>query len=294
MSNQIRPGYMGLATINGLRIRCTSFTVNPNQDALFYDHVIGLKDTIPADSSTKGENLGPTYANTQKRIWRPSPISIGGGISFPATDNNLRNIFLLARYANYFDLDFMYYCKNGTTGQECRRFKDCRVNDFDFSVTSGDIVNVSMNVFAKNIEENVPFYHHTTPEKLITWDQSPVVVTSPSFVINHLHVNGINFKINNNVQNIYVARNISTTDSLLPWDLRVGMQEVTGSLNIYLESGYEFIPINLASPSVIQISFPGMTLSMSVVFKSNQIEGQVGPIITQLPFIGVDKVFTII
>ncbi len=69
MSNQVRPGYMGLAVVDGTQFRCTSFSVNPNQDVLFYNHVIGLKDTVPSDSATKGEDL--SKINTQRRIWRP-------------------------------------------------------------------------------------------------------------------------------------------------------------------------------------------------------------------------------
>ncbi len=75
MSNLVRPGYMGLASIDGSYIRCTSFSVNPSQEATFYDHVIGLKDTVPSNSATKGEDLGITYANTQKRIWEKSSFN---------------------------------------------------------------------------------------------------------------------------------------------------------------------------------------------------------------------------
>lgn len=280
---------MGLATIDDTKIRCTSFNVNPNQDVLFYNHVIGLKDTIPTDSATKGEDLGSTYANVQRKIWRPSPIAITGGMSFPATDKNVKDMFLKARYANYFDLDFAYYCGTGSEGG--RKFKDCRIADYDFNVTSGDLLNVSTTIHAKNIEDGDGFSSYTTAEKLITWDAVKITVTSAPFTIDSDIISGFNFKINNNIQTIYVAKSSDpvTDSSLLPHDLRVGMQEITGSITIYLEQGKEFIPINLDTVAKINIQILNTyTITIDAVFKSNQIEGMVGPIITQLPFVGVD------
>jgi hypothetical protein len=69
------------------------------------------------------------------------------------------------------------------------------------------------------------------------------------------------------------------------------MQEVTGSMSVYLDSGLEFIPIAVSDPAIIKVEMPNLTLDMTVVFKSNQMEGQVGPIVTQLPFVGVDYSF---
>jgi hypothetical protein len=284
---------MGLADLGGTKVRCTSFSVNPNQDVLFYNHVIGLRDTIPTDNATKGEIPNDsTDINIQRKIWRPSPISITGGVSFPATETSLVDIFALARYANYFDIDFNYYCGNGiSAGDDSRTFTDCRINGFDMSVTAGDILNINIDVAAKNVISNDTSVHYTTPEKLITWDKVKTTVTNAPFNVDDMMVNGFNFKINNNIQTIYTVGTLSTTESLLPYDLRVGMQEVTGSMSVYLDSGLEFIPIAVSDPAIIKVTMPNLTLDMTVVFKSNQMEGQVGPIVTQLPFVGVDYSF---
>ena len=298
MANTVRSGFMGLANIGNTQIRCTSFSVNPNQDVSFYNHVIGLKDTIPTDSTTKGEILpkpvaGNTYANIQRKIWRPSPISITGGMAFPATETSLKTVFDLARYANYFDLAFIYYCASGLSQDfNARTFNDCRINGFDFSITSGDIVNISIDVVGKNVEQRDDYVHYTTPQKLITWDEVNTTITNAPFTVDKLMINGLSFKINNNIQTIYTAgTSLTTSESLYPYDLRVGMQEVTGSLSVYLDAGKEFIPINLATPATIQMIMPSLTVRMTVVFKSNQMDGLVGPIITQLPFVGVDYSF---
>ena len=301
MANSVRAGYMGLAefvsTQGSTQVRCTSFGINPSQDVLFYNHVIGLKDTIPSNNASKGENLDLTFANIQRRIWRPSPISISGGVSFPATETSLSNLFALARYGNYFDVNFNYYCDSEGITKNAKIFKDCRINGFDFAVTAGDILNVTLDVVAKNILTSNTNVSYKIPEKLITWDKVPVVVSNAPFSVTKTLIQGVNFKINNNIQTIYTAvsstTQTGTTQSLLPSDLRVGMQEVSGSLTVYLDAGETFIPVDPSLPiSNITITTPSLTLSMTVVFKSNQMEGAVGPIMTELPFVGVDYSFT--
>jgi hypothetical protein len=298
MSNTVRAGYMGLADLGGTKVRCTSFSVNPNQDVLFYNHTIGLRDTVPTNNATKGAiSESSTDVNIQRRIWRPSPISVAGGISFPATETSLVNVFNLAKYANYFDINFNYYCDTGSSSQS-RIFTDCRINGFDMSVVAGDVVNINADVICKNVETDTYNVSYEVPEKLITWDQVPTKVTSAPFNVDDMLVQGFNFKINNNIQTIYTTNNTgsatppTTTESLLPTDLRVGMQEVTGSITVYLDSGEEFIPIALPTYANITVAMPNLNLKMTVVFKSNQMEGQVGPIMTQLPFVGVDYSFT--
>lgn len=288
----VKPGYMGLADIGGTKVRCNSFSINPNQDVLFYDHVIGLKDTVPADNSTKQEDLGLTYANVQRKIWRPSPISITGGISFPATENNLSDIFNLARYANYFNTDFTYYCH--ASEDNSRTFTDCRINSFDFNIVSGDIVNISLDVACKNVEANNQSANYTGAEKLITWDKVPVEISNAPFSTSNIVVQAFNFKINNNLQTIYTTTSeTNTTESLLPTDIRVGMQEVTGTVTLYVNRGYKFIPIGLNNVANIQANMgaAGINLNMTVVFKPSQLEGNVGPILVQLPFVCVDYYF---
>ena len=296
MSNILRSGFMGEADVGGTKIRCSSFSVNPSQDVLFYNHVIGLRDTVPSDESTKHVLPESSIAvNTQRRIWRPSPITISGGIGFPATETSLKSLFNLARYAQYFDTTFVYYCNRVGIGEETRLFKDCRIGDFSFAVKAGDIVNLSSTISAKNVVASRGNYRgYTKAEKIITWDKSLITITNAPFSISNFIIEGFDFKINNNLQTIHVANAVGTAypDSLLPFDLRVGMQEVSGDLTIYMEQGLEFIPFDLTTPTKITINLPNLIINMDVVFRTNQMDGVVGPIITKLPFVGVDKVFS--
>lgn len=281
-SLKVLPGYIGILKTGAQSIRCTSFSVNPNQTSTFYNHVIGLNDTVPSDDSTKGEDVG--VIQTQRRIWRPSPISISGGIGFPATENSLVTFFDYAKYGNYFDIDFTYYCGFS------KKYGNCRVNGFDFSIVAGDILNINTDVMGMSAEPTTPTGdYYITPEKLITWDTVSVSAASMPFVMDRTLIRGLNFKINNNAAPVYVSANPPT---LLPSDLRLGMQEVSGSITIYLDSGYEYIPTTLGSYSVLTVNVAeSWSTNIYVVFQSNKMEGLVGPVVTELPFVGVDKAF---
>jgi len=270
MANRPQMGYMGLADIGGTRTRCSSFSINPKQDPSFYDHTIGLSDTIPSNDATKGESVGTR--NIQKTIWRPSVISVSGGISYPCTEKNISGPFNLAKYANYFSTYYTYYCEYG------RSFPVCRMNSFEFSVQAGDVAQVNLDVLASSLTDgSVDTY--VDSEKLITWDN--MVITGDYFEPENLV--GFRFKINNNLMPIY------TNASLFPSDIRVGMQHITGSISVYLHEGEEFITD--ADYSNIGVSCKNFSTSLKVVYSANQMDGIVGPVVTEIPFVGVDMVF---
>ena len=285
----ICPGFMGVAEIDGNTIRCTDFNINPTQDFIFYDHVIGLNDTVPTDSSTKGEAVG--VIQTQKRIGRPSVASIAGGFSFPATvstsaDSNFEPIFNHAKYGTYFDIRFQY--TRGATPIS-RSFTECRINQFTFSVTAGDMINISADVMAKGMDDTawIEVDVYQTPEKFITWDKVTISATGlPSYVASQ----ALEFSVNNNVTPIYTSTPNNPTSDFLPRDLRVGMQEVTGSITLYSAQGNGFLN-ELTTESVISLSTTGFSTPINVVFKPVQMSGVTGPIVVQIPFVGVDKAF---
>ena len=281
------PGYIGVAKVDGQIIRCSDFGVNPNQKYSFYDHVIGLNDTVPSDNSTKNENIG--VIQTQKRIGRPSVVSISGSFSFPAaTDGsnpNFSALFNHAKYGTYFDLDFQYH-RGG--GQSSRKFSNCRVNQFSFSCTAGDTVNISVDVFAKDIDEgggSVSSYQ--TAEKLITWDK---VVVSASGVDSSSGVQGLEFTINNNLKNVYTTNAPGTLNAFMPYDIRVGMQEVTGSISVYDIPGNTILDHTTGSKTM-SLTVASFSTNIEVVYEPQQTGGTLGPVITSVPFVGVDKPF---
>jgi len=278
----VRPGFQGLAVIGSQNIRCSSFGVNPNQETLFYKHVIGLNDTIPTDTATKGEAVGIIQA--QQVMWRPSPLSISGGFSYPAcytsaTSGNISDLFGYAKYGNIFNIDYSFYCNKKRT------FTGCRVNTWTLSASAGDIVQITADVLAKSITESSSSTSYTTMEKFLTWDKIGITVagfTNPKIL-------AFDLTINNNAQNIYVSS--STTSGFVanrPFDIRLGTQEVSGTITFYLKQP-EIELTASSAVSVITLTLPGQTITIQAVLRNEQVEGKVGPIVTAIPFVGVDK-----
>ncbi|GAG85212.1 unnamed protein product, partial [marine sediment metagenome] len=235
----VEPGYMGYALIDGGLYRCTDMSLAPSQEPVFYDHVVGLKDVLPAaGSGTKGATDEKGVSNAQKIVWRPSTISYEGNISFPVMDIssgcssgslNLDYVFNLAKYGDTFEVVCTYNCLTG------RKFTGCKINTMSFSITAGDIVTVSLQIVATGMSESL-----LTPEqfdinqKLVTWDK--VIVNGNVSTVNFEEMQAFSLDINNNINTIY------THGSLAPRELRVGMQEVGGSLTIYNKNGILFLP----------------------------------------------------
>jgi hypothetical protein len=280
----IKPGYLGIAKVGNVYIRCTGFSINPTQEVLFYNHTIGLNDTVPEDSATKGEDI--TQTQTQRRIWRPSTINIAGSMTFPATVENINVMFDNAKNGSIIDsIDFKYYCGTG------RSFRQCRVNSYEFSITAGDILNINVDVVARDIDQmssSLPSY--IEPQGLISHDEIKVTINGDT-EINDAIIQGINFRINNNAMPIYTVTPQGVSNSLMPADIRLGMQEISGSIIIYLQQGREFIPIDQADPYEIVIESHSFNEKIYAVFQSNQMEGIVGPVVTTIPFVGVDRAF---
>jgi len=297
MANKVLPGYKGLATIDGIPIRCTSFSVNPKQESIFYNHVMGLRDSVNyATSNTKGKLVETSNnVNTQRRIWRPGVITVAGGISFPATVINLASMFEKAKFASLIDVDYVYYCTPNSDG--ARSFKEGRVNSFELNATAGEVINISSDLMFKNISDysGTKEIEYTIAEKLITWDKINLTFSNVPFAIDKTLIQSFNFRINNNVMPIYVSGDSTkgnVSDSLFPLELRVGMQEVSGTVIFYRDQGQEFIAIDQSKPSKINVTLPSLAFSMDVVFQTSAMDGLVGPVITQMPFVGVDKVFS--
>jgi hypothetical protein len=261
MSNNILPGYMGHCVISGTKIRINSASVNPIQDYLFYDHTIGLRDSIPTGIRNPKTDAG--RLNKQKQIYRQSTILYQGGITFPLCDGDLSTIFEMAKCGNDGDVEIKYACNEFS-----RIYEDSKINSLTISCVAGDVVNVALDIMAPLLREG-SYSKYTQVKKMITWD----AVSLPDFD----EVQGFSLTITNNCKAIYTA------DSLSPLEIRVGMQEITGSIDIYGMDN------SMANEQDFSITIDGYTITVKALFKPSLIESKVGPIVTSLPFVGRGK-----
>lgn len=284
---QIEPGYIGIADVDGTLFRCTDFGVNVGQTFEFYNHTIGLNDTIPAGDATKGEDIG--VVQSQRTFMRPSPWSLSGSVSFPATEDTtaFEKLFESIKTGSKIDdLTMWYYCANG------RSYKDCRTSNFSIDITAGDTVNVTAGVKAKTFSDlGGAQPRFDTAEKIVTWDKFEI---STGGAFDDDLIQGFSLEVNNNAQEIYTLLPDNDLSQLGPHDIRLGMQEVSGTITVYVREGEVLIPdcIDPAAPTVINIGFAGWNTDINVLFLPIQTNANVGVVTTTVGFVGVDKAFS--
>jgi hypothetical protein len=299
MANSINQGYRGLLLLGGSKIRCSSFGMNVSQDFEAYNHVMGLNDFVLAPTATKFEI--PGVIQKQKVIIRPKPFVISGAAAFPLTDGmDFPTIFEYIRTGEYLDeLTFEYFCNDpegaGGDTKSGRKFIDCRFDTLSISATAGDVVTISTNIFAKGIEEaDASPTPYTTAEKLVTWEK--VELTIDDTLIDASLIQGFQLDIKNNVQPVFTASPDNPINSLGPHDLRIGMQDVSGTLNVYGMDGVDFLADcgGGASPSdssEIKLKIGGgaiLDATINCVFLPRNTNGAVSTIVSAIPFMGVD------
>lgn len=278
----VRPGWIGYADIGGLKVRCTDFNVKMTQKLLFYDHIIGLRDSIPVDIFDAKKD--DAAFNEQKIFWRGSTKIVEGSINFPLTELSAAAFFYEAYTGEEFDVSLVYSCDIS------KIYKYCRVNTYSFTATAGEGATVSVGVMGVDVEDGDPVEPYEDPEKIISWDAISIAGTGAD-----TGIVSFDFTINNNCMPIYTAgTNMGTggpaggTSPLLAHAIRVGMQSVTGSVTLYNDYGDPNQFVESAVEKTITVSAGGVfEAELTVVFEYPENTGQVSPNIRVIPFAGV-------
>ena len=303
----IYPGFMGLAqiTIGGTvatdgtigggtkyQIRCNDISINLEQDTQFYNHTIGLLDTIETSGATKGEISGEisggiTYANVnaQKILWRPGVKIIRGSLSFPVDDVNFGAIFDMVALGKWFVLEISYHCKS------FRTYSECRVNSCSISASAGDVVQMTIEIVGRNMVDAITNTNMSIPfsdtKRLLTWDKFGVSMTN---ITEESIIHSFEMSINNNCIPIYTS-GYNKSGSLFPRDIRIGIQEVTGSVTFY---GRGTTGNQLSNDTVldtINLSVASWVKKIDCLYKPIQRSSSMTAPLQTLGFIGVNKVF---
>lgn len=269
----IKAGYLGIASIDGTMVRCQDFSMNPKQEPKFYDHIFGLRDAAQASLFGGKGDIGAL--NPQKILWRPGVKIYQGGMSFPLTERIGTLFFDLARTGNDFNLEFAYDCESG------RLFEGCKVNSYTFTVTAGDLATVNVDIIGMKASPTGGL-SYDVDEKLLTWDDFQIASASLDTSIQSLTLN-----VNNNCKPVYTAGGNAEL-KLNPIRIRVGMQEVTGSIAIYNKGAPLRFMEDIAESTPLTITSSSGERSLNVIFKPQERSASIGPVISQLSFVGVD------
>jgi len=275
----IKPGYMGIASIAGNKLRCNDFSMQAIQSPLFYDHIFGLRDSVAGGGADIFSGKSDTAAlKPQKKIMRPSVKIYQGGISYPITGLSADPLFEYARTGDDFEVSVAYTCGI------IRVFSACKINTYSFTATAGDICTVSADIIGVACADGAYDERYEEEEVLLTWDDISVSVDLGG---SDDAIRAITFNVNNNCKPVYTAGG-NITYSLDPVKIRVGMQEVNGSIEYY-NKGVDLLYLeSVETSSAITITGDGINMKLHVVFKPQERSSAVGPIISSLPFVGVD------
>ena len=303
----IQPGFMGFATsIAGGGSVCSSFDIRPEQTPLFYTHIMGLRDEFSEGS--KGPGDGPNLGRT---LWRPSVRLLGGSVSCSPTDNdNLQGLFDATASGATTSLSLRFGCGAELT------VPNAVVESLDISCTAGGILGVNANFVgtgdlggSKSFTDSIKTFHDSEPKngevlitgdegiswswpikarsagqlgKLITWDTVVVTATGATAV----DFANVSFRISNKVIPIVFADG----ENMSPFELRLGIQEVSGEVTFYGDGNMSWID-DLSEDGHFSISTPIGGISTPAIFLPANPQGTPNPITTStIAFVGVDKI----
>jgi len=276
----LKAGFIGLCGIDGLKVRVTSFNVNVKQEVQFYDHIIGLRDSIPSGLLPKRDDGS---LNEQRTFWRPGVKICSGSISFPATVANLDKTFDLVKRGDDFTLTFSYSCDDVQ-----RTFKYCKINSFVLTAVAGEMPSIQIDIMGRSMKESTGSHLWNGSQKLLTWDE--IDITS----ISRNPVQMFTLTVKNNCLPIYTAGDNDSAE-LFPRKIRVGMQHVDGIIVYYIKGkSYEDLDKNTGSESMkikATDSCESKTFNetLCVVYKPIERASNIGALLHTLPFVGVGK-----
>jgi hypothetical protein len=291
MASNIKQGFRGYAEIadivgDPVRIRFNTCSLNAEQQIEAPDLVMG-DDTHNA--------------------WAFGKIEVQGSISGPVTEST--GTFIDTLESNFEDgvtINVKYY--DGYT----RAFAGCRLNQFTFNVTAGDIVQYNLDVIGTKRLDDDPtdMDGFTKSEKLVTWDKSSFRILkdgsdNPLLKLDEdpdwgtvydtlTFMEGLqafSFTASNNVQRQFILG-----QSDLFGDLVEGMKSVEGNITSYVEKSSTGVGVganywdqyrgDYAYPIRFDIG-DNLSVHAAVRFARGTSESQTGPIVTTVAFKGV-------
>lgn len=275
MANPILAGYMGILDHSGSKIRVSNFGVNPEQIPLYYDHTIGLLDTIP---SSICQTKSPTsFKDTpQKNIYRPGVIGVNGSFSFPVHEGQL-SFFEEAKTGKDFDITYYRDCENG------RQFSYCKISQYQLNVSAGEPANTTVSVLALDATEIEGQTTYNDIKKIVTWDACDVQADGLD-----ADILSFNMTITNDCKYIYTSgKNLERL--LKPSKIRVGLQSVQGTITFYTKGmDLSFMDTESTGEKTISVTIGDAGgFDLNCVYVPLKREGQPGPIVSTLGFYGV-------
>jgi hypothetical protein len=284
----VRMTYLGSLSVNGGFFLCSSLSANLETHPEFYDHVIGLKDDANAGSATKGVVSGQGGEDViQKKIYRFVPKLPKGSFSGPAVMDKAGKVTTLLDAAkNGTSLEYinLAFFSGGLTVRNSVQLRQVVVSSFTLNAAAGDVMSFSCEVVGTTLDDfESDFYDDVPCSKLLTWDRLGLSVSAPWGFHASNGISSFSLSVSNPVTPIYTAGNNGTDidTGLFPRILRIGTQQVSGSIGSYDFNGKE-----LGGDGVISMSIDGQPYDLHVAFSPSTNNADGGKFISSTPFTG--------
>jgi hypothetical protein len=273
---QINPGYMGWADLGGRPIRFTDANIAAQQDVNAPDLIMGHWD---------------------RNAWVAGPITIGGSMSGPVTENFAAGVDSVWGKATRreapcgeltrFPMTLNYYCGDGggTAPRNSRTFEEMMIQSLNISCSAGDVAQYSIEfIGAKEPSWGGYGGTYNEEEKLLTWD-----VVGISGGIDAL-VSSFDITIANNIEAMYAIN--GTERNYYPETLVPGLRHISGTITYYNipQDVSDAINYGTAHSNRGTISFSlgdGFTGNFNCAFHRVAPTSSIGALMSTVAFTGV-------
>ena len=278
--------YTGSCLFNGTQYMCSSMSSVLDQKVSFYDHVLGLEDKITAGTAggssgfsdaKKGVNPTPsTSGNIQKKIYRYSPAIARASFSGPVPSVGFGD--LLSAAINGTDVITEMTFWNQSALQV--KVSKAKVSSLSISLKAGDVSHFSAEVVGAQYDATSGDAPAAACAKLLTWDVCTVLASTVSS-----DIASFDLTISNPTIPIYTAKwtTDTYTNGMMPQKIRLGMQEVTGTIGIY---GPTLTPSNTVG--TVKFDLNGVGKTLNCIFTTPTDNGSGGPYVRTISFVGAN------
>jgi len=282
----VHAGYRGIATFSALPA--------PGY-VRFSDGAISAKQSVNAPDLIMGDYDHNAY-NYEK-------IEVNGNMSGPVTETFASGAGGLLQWAcgrnncgllTPSDVELFYYCdENQGAAYKYQQFLGMYANSVTFTCTAGDVATWSMDVLAASagaFDVTAP-PSYTTAEKLITWDQTSLVLT-PSTDINEgvpAAYQTFELTVANNIEPVYAIK--TGVQNLFPYEMVPGMRTITGNFTVFdiqnIPGSDDWNGYSAGSEGSLQFNIGATSVTLKCRFARIDPKIAVGPITSTVAFVGV-------
>ena len=274
--------YTGSCLFNGNQFMCSSMSSVLDQKVSFYDHVLGLEDKITPGSASSGGFIDAKKGvggvnNIQKRMYRYAPAIARASFSGPIPYVGFDDLLNAAIAGSDVSTDMTFWNQNALNV----KISSAKISSLSISLKAGEVAQFSAEV-AGAVYNTSPLGNASAAvcQKLLTWD---VCTVSASVVSSDIA--SFDLTISNPTIPIYTAKWTTDvyTNGMMPQKIRLGIQEVTGTIGIY---GPTATPNNTVGTVSFHMNGGGRTLHC--VFTTPTDTGNGGPYVRSISFVGAN------